>query len=354
MQRLFVLLAVCASQALAQIGPASPSAESSLAEARSLVAAHQLQQANELLSDLVRTDAENLPAFLELGQVQMAQGLNDDALKSFETVLAKEPDSTPAREGEVKVAMAAALTDRRIGENDNALIYLVRARKFVPDSPLLLMAFGIQADNMHIYKDAEAALVKAHALAPRDQQILYALAHLQTDEGKALEAEPNLREFLKTHPDDASAHYGLGHVLHMLTREDEAKAELERSIALLPDQGDSYYELGEIALEMHQDAEAKADYEKVLAVVPGHGGALTGMGMIAYRAKDLASAEKYLQKALLYAPEYASAHQYYAMVLARQGRQQESERESALAKSLREKQLRLNRGYSLTVLPDKY
>jgi multidrug efflux pump subunit AcrA (membrane-fusion protein) len=54
MQRLFVLLAVCASQALAQIGPASPSAESSLAEARSLVAAHQLQQANELLSDLMR------------------------------------------------------------------------------------------------------------------------------------------------------------------------------------------------------------------------------------------------------------------------------------------------------------
>lgn len=351
---LALALAIFASEGLVQAGQSSPSRESTLNQARNLVAAHQLEKANELYSDLVRADSANIPAWLELGQVQIAQGLNDDALKSFEMVLAKEPDSAPARAGEVKAAAAAALMERRIGQNDNALIYLVRARKFVPDSPELLMDFGIQANSMRIYKDAEAALVRAHELAPNDASILYALAHVQTDEGKATEAEPKLREYLKTHPNDATAHYGLGHVLHMLTREDEAKAELERSIALLPGQTESYYELGEIALELRQDAEAKADYEKVLAAVPGHGGALTGLGIVAYRAKDYAAAEKYLQQALLYAADYANAHQYYAMVLAHQGRQQESERESAIAKSLRENQIRLNQGYTLTVLPQKF
>jgi tetratricopeptide (TPR) repeat protein len=350
---LALALAICAAPALAQAGQSAQSAEAILAQARSLAANHQLAQANVLLSDLVRTDAENLPAFLELGRIQLVQGLNEDALKSFETVLAKEPNSAPARKGEVDAAINAALVERGIGENDYALIYLARARKFVPDSPKLLMDFGIQADGMHIYKDADEALVKAHELAPRDEQILYALAHVQADEGKASVAEPNLRAYLKIHPDDATAHYGLGHVLHMLSREDEAKAELERSITLLPNQAESWYELGEIAAEMQQDAEAKADYEKTLAVSPAHGGALTGMGELAYRAKDYASAEKYLQKALLYAPDYARAHQYYAMVLARMGRQEESERESALAKELREQQVKLSRGYSLTVLPEK-
>jgi hypothetical protein len=40
-------------------------------------------------------------------------------------------------------------------------------------------------------------------------------------------------------------------------------------------------------------------------------------------------------------------------VLTRQGRQQESEREFALAKSLREQQIQMNHGHALTVLPQE-
>jgi tetratricopeptide (TPR) repeat protein len=132
---------------------------------------------------------------------------------------------------------------------------------------------------------------------------------------------------------------------------DEAKAELQQSIALRPVQSGSYYELGEIALEQNDIAEAKSEYEKVLAVAPHHGGALTGMGILAFRAKDYAPAAEYLKSAVFYASDFAEAHHYYALVLARLGRQAESKREADTAASLNQQQTRTSRGNFLTVVP---
>lgn len=321
--------------------------QSPLPRARRLEAANRLEDANELLSDFARRNPGDAAVWIELGQVQMRQRLSDDAVVSFASALAIEPRSAAAREGEVKAAIASALADRNAGNNDGALSCLVRARKLVPDSPELLTDFGIQADSMRIYQDAEKALIEARGLAPDDPKILYALAHVELDEQKMADAETNLRAYLKLRPDDATAHYGLGHLLRMMVRDDEAKAELERSIALDPRQTESYYELGEIALQMHQEAEAKADYEKVLSADPRHGGALTGMGILAFRAKNYAEAEKYLSAAVLCAPDYVEAHQYYALTLSQLGHKADSARESALAASLREQQNKLRHGYFL-------
>lgn len=345
-----LLVVACIGGKLMQGQQIPAPAEKILDQARQLIQAHELDKANALLSDLVQQEPGNEVALIELGQVELAQELNDDALKSFEAVLAKNPDSAAAREGEVKAATAAALADRKAGIDGSALVYLLRARKFVSDSPQLLLDFGIQAESMHIYKDADVALTKARELAPNDSRILYALAHVELDEQKMPEAEANLRAYLKVRGDDATAHYGLGHLLHVLLRDDEAKAELEQSIALAPRQSASYYELGEMALEQNENSEAKSYYEKVLELAPHHGGALTGMGILAFRAKDYQSAETFLQSAVFYASDYATAHHYYALVLARLGRQDDSDREAALARSLNEQQTRTSRGNFLTVI----
>jgi tetratricopeptide (TPR) repeat protein len=324
--------------------------DAAMQQAGRLEDAHQLNKASEVLSNLLLREPGKKAALLELGQVQLKQGLYEDAMKSFEAVLAGEVGSASARDGEVAAAESAALADRKAGIDGSALLCLVRARKFVPDSPRLLLDFGIQAEQMRIYKDADDALSKAHELAPGDARVLYALAHVQFDEQKMPEAEANLRAYLKMQPDDATAHYGLGRLLHMVDRDDEAKSELERSIALAPRQSDSYYELGEIALAQNQDGEAMNAYEKVLTVAPHHGGALTGMGELALRAKDYSNAEKYLKDATLYAPDYPRAHHYYALLLVRTGRQNEAQREAKLAAKLDQDESKARRGNFLTVI----
>jgi tetratricopeptide (TPR) repeat protein len=346
-----VLLFASLSRGLPYVSHLSPQELSPLQRARQLETSGKFEEANELLADFAQRKPADTAVLIELGRVQMKQGLNDDAMRSFGAALAVEPHSISAREGEVKAAITAALVDRNAGDDDGALSCLLRAVKLVPDSPELLTDFGIQADSMQIYRDADTALTHAHVLDPANPKILYALARVELDEQKTDEAESNLRAYLKVRPDDATAHYGLGRLLHMVARNDEARVELERSIALHPRQSESYYELGEVALDLHQDAEAKAEYEKVLAVAPQHGGALTGMGILAFRAKDYAAAEKYLRTAVMYAPDHPKAHQFYAMTLAQLGRKTEAERETAVAQDLIERQNKLSHGYFLTTPP---
>lgn len=319
-----------------------------VAQAEELIAAHQLEQANELLTEYTQQNPSDGAALETLGRVQFAQRLNEDAMKSFEAVLQNNPGSNSARQGEVKAATAAALADRNAGSPGYALMDLLRARKVVADSPDLLLDIGIQEESMRIYRDADEALTKARELAPQDLKILYALAHVELDEQKMPEAEENLRAYLKERPNDATAHYGLGKLLHMELKNDDAKTELNRSIELQPRQSASYYELGEIALEQEEIDQAKSEFQKVLSLAPNHGGALTGMGILSFRAKDYPAAELYLKSAVLNAPDYPSAHHYYALVLARLGRTEEAKNEAALATKLDEEQTKTSRGNFLT------
>jgi len=295
---------------------------------------------------------DELTAKVKAGYRQLAHGLHDEALKSFESVLRADLHNMEARKGEVKAAVAAALQAKRAGDNDGALVYLVRARKYLPDDPELLFDFGVQADKMHLYMDAEEALNKSLELRPGDAQTIYALGHVELDEGRMPEAEKHLREYLKLRPDDASAHYGLGKLLHMLARNEEAEAELSRSIELQPQQTESYYELGEIELNLQDNEEAAALFQKVLRRNPKHGGALTGMGIVAYRKREYATAESYLQSAVQAAPDYSPAHFHHGMVLERLGRKEQAEKELAAAKSLDEKQNQERRGYVLSTPPN--
>jgi len=329
----------------------SSQSSESLEHARALVAANQLTQASEMLSGIVSRDPHNLMAWEELGEVQLAQSLNDDAMKSFEAVLKVIPTSPKAQAGEVRAAIASALADRAAGNSDRALACLLRAKGYIPNSVELLIDFGIQADSMQIYKDADDALTEAHRLEPQNQRALYALAHVELDEQKMEDAEAHLHAYLKMRDDDASAHYGLGHLLYMLSKDEEAKAELARSVALQPHQTESYYELGQIALDSHDNTTAKENYAKVLASAPNHGGALTGMGMLAFRAKDYTVAETYLKQAISYAPDYVTAHRYYAMTLGRLGQEEQAQRESAIAQELTEQQNKLRHGYALRSVP---
>jgi Flp pilus assembly protein TadD len=138
--------------------------------------------------------------------------------------------------------------------------------------------------------------------------------------------------------------------LHMVSKDDEAKDELNRSIELQPRQSASYYELGEIALEQNQNDVARESFAKTLALAPHHGGALTGMGILAFRAKDYSTAEQYLKSATQYAADYPKAHHYYALVLGKLGRTEESRREAARATELDQQETKLVHGNTMTEL----
>jgi len=329
------------------IAAQSSSTAAVLARARALAAAHHYEQANEALSALLQREPRNEQAWQQLGQVQSQQQLYGDAMKSFQAALAINPQAKTAQQGEVHSAIQDALASRAAGDQDDALAKLLQALKFAPDSIQLLTDFGIQADSMNIYHDADKALTKAHRLDPANLKTLYALAHVELDEQNMPAAEKHLRAYLQQRPDDATARYGLGHLLHMISQDDQAITQLKRSIALQPQQIASYYELGVIALDRNNRAEAQSEFAHVLKLNPYHGGALTGMGMLAIRAGNYQLAEKYLSQAVVYAPSYVPAHRYYAMTLLRLGKKSQARQQISEAQSLTAQQQKLSHGYTL-------
>jgi tetratricopeptide (TPR) repeat protein len=351
---IFLLLALAplaGAQQMAERNTEDSSAHSRLETASRLVDAHELEKAESEIKNLLDRNPNDAGALTLLGKIRLEQHGFDDAMVAFESALKTEPRNPAARSGEAKAGTAAALQAKRAGDNDGALVYLIRARKYVPDDPELLFDFGVHADLMHLYKDAEEALTKSLDLRPGDTQTIYALSRLELDEQKMPQAEAHLRQYLKLRPEDASAHYGLGKLLHILLRDDEAQVELRRSVELQPLQTESYYELGDIELQRHKDDAAAALFSKVLGRSPKHGGGLTGLGIIAYRAKDYSKAENYLKSAVLYAQKYPAAHYYYGLVLAKTGRAAEAQAELDRAKSAEEQEKQEQRGFVLSTSP---
>jgi tetratricopeptide (TPR) repeat protein len=328
----------------------------SVAEAARLVQQHRSAEAEAVLDPILSQEPQNVRAILLLGRVRLEQGRTEEsmqlfdqamkldpqllearvwkgnalaashrwpeALTMYESVLQADPENAMAKEGEASTASQAALEARKSREMEASLGLLLRARTFVPHDPILLRNFGVQAMDMKLYADSEAALLEAHALRPDDALTLYALSRTQLLQQKMPQAEANMRAYLVLRPDDASAHYGLGRILHMELRLDEARSELNRSIQLKPDQTESYYELGQIELDVHNDGAATPLFEKVIARDPTHGGALAGMGIIAYRKKDYLTAEGFLKRAAASAPNYREARYYYGLTLMRLGKKE--------------------------------
>jgi len=328
-----------------------PAPKAIFRSASRLLEAHELEKAESVIRPLLDRDPNDAGGLTLLGRIRTEQHRFDDAMQAFEAVLKTEPKNSAAAAGEVKAGIAAALQAKRAGDNEGAIVYLVRARKYVPDDAELLFDFGVHADAMHFYKDAEEALTRSLELRRNDPQTIYALGHLELDEQKMPQAEAHLRQYLQLRPEDATAHFGLGKLLHILARDEEAQGELRRSIELQPQQTESYYEFGDIELERHEDAAAAVLFQKVLERDPKHGGALTGIGIIAYRAKEYAQAEIYLKSAVMYAPDYSPAHLHYSMVLARLGRAAEAQQELTLAQDAEQKEKQEQRGFVLSTSP---
>lgn len=287
-----------------------------------------------LLLGACSAHAQHLPADRAPQSSSMTDKQNtadDELFLRYENELRANPSDKQVQDDLVALTIKLALAARRDNDPGLALAYLLRARKSVPNNPTLLLDFGIQAESMRIYKDAELALAQALALQPSNATTLYALAHVELDEQKMPQAEDHLRKYLRTHPNDATAHYGLGRLLYMLLRMKEAEAEFNQSIQLQPAQTESYYELGQIKLSEQDNSAAQSFYEKVIVRNPHHAGALTGLGIIAFHEKRFADAEKYLRQAVLYAPEYPSAHSYLGMTLAHLGKENEAAAQMKLA-----------------------
>jgi len=128
-----------------------------------------------------------------------------------------------------------------------------------------------------------------------------------TDQGRAPEAEPYLRQALKLAPRDAEAHYNLGVTLLALGRTDEALVAFREALRLDPNHADALYNVGWILAGQGKPDEAVRAYREAVRNNPRHALAYNGLGAVCAGRGEFALARQYFQEALRIQPQYRDA-----------------------------------------------
>lgn len=271
---------------------------------------------------------------MQSGNDLLQAGKPADARAVFESILAADPASDAAQNGELAASEQIALQQRANKQMTDALQTLMRAQKFAPRNARLAYDLGILEDEMHLYPEAAKSLGAAAQLGYENPALLYAQARVCIDQQQLGPAEEKMLAYLKLRPGDATAYYGLGRIYQLGLEFDKARVAFQESVHIQPEQTEAWYQLGDIALKQNHDDEALTDFNRTLARDPRHGGALAGAGQACFHQKQFSQALDYLNRAIAAAPDYAPAHYYLGLTLARLGRTEESQRELASAAKL--------------------
>ena len=176
-----------------------------------------------------------------LGQALDRLGEPLEAIKSFDTAIAVDPDFAEAHGNRANILVDAGLSDE-------ALKSFNRALALNPNSPSDLLNRGALLQDLGRHEEALADYDKALAIVPGGLNILMNKANALAMLGRYAEAEAVYEAVIKAQPKNALAvaHKGLA-VKHQ-GRYGEARTLLEQSVALDPKDAGNALALGHLLM----------------------------------------------------------------------------------------------------------
>ncbi len=285
------------------------------------VHAQELDVAEVLLSGLEEAQPENAEVAFYLGQVHLARGRTEAAVRSIEHAVSLDPKSSS-----YWLALAEALVARI---DEVAVLFKLQ----VANRMRVAYEQAVELDPENLA--ARVAVARYHAEAP------------PIAGGNPATAEQQLEEIGRRDP--ALAHVAKALIHERLGRLEEAEAELAAAVAVDPDSVVAWREAGLFHLRRERLEEAQRSFDEVVARQPDDPVALfelAGAALI-LSERQLARAETALQAYLLLAPgpgprvygeaeapRRALVHQRLGWVYERQGRAELATRELEMAAGL--------------------
>ncbi len=123
-----------------------------------------------------------------------SRGENDKAERLFRDVVAKHPELYDA-------AYSLGLLLAEMGKPEEALGYLERAAKGLPERSRIQYNLGLLLQVLQRDSQAESALQKALALEPANMDYLYVLADFYIKRNRFAEARKVAERMVAAHPD---------------------------------------------------------------------------------------------------------------------------------------------------------
>ena len=305
-----------------------------LSEARRLINAGQPAKAIEQLKAMA---ADSDPAV----QMQLALLLGvahyhaDDPARAVEVLLPiadRLPEaSVERREADQVLGLAAVV----VGRYADAIPRLEATRRWAPRNSELVYALAqayIQTHNPDAARGALAGIFDV----PADS----AAAHLVTAQvmsrlERDSDAEAQLAKALEKDPRLPSANLLLGQIALFRGRIPEAIALTTRELALNPANAMAFSQLGDAYVRQAQWDEAIASLQKSIWLNPYYSAPYILLGRAYMKKAQPAVAEGMLRRAIAFDPNNRTAHYLLAQLLQQAGREEEARREFAISEQLR-------------------
>lgn len=297
--------------------PASASTNGlTVEQAMQLASQHQsagrLQQAEQLLRQILQANPSHAHAMHLLGVVAYQAGKADLALELITKAIA-----TDSRVALFHSNLAEML--RQQGRVQEAIKYGRQAIEIEPSMASAHGNLGIALYDAKDYDAAEVAHLKALDLSPTMLQSLNNLGSIERARKNLKLAAEWYQKALSVNADYLESLSNLGAVLVEDDDADAAVVPLERALQLQPNYPEALCNLGLSRLKQDRTDEAVALLQRSLQIRPGYPEALIGMARAMHELDRLEEAESYLRQATEKAPENTDAWCQLASVCMEQG-----------------------------------
>jgi Flp pilus assembly protein TadD len=168
------------------------------------------------------------------------------------------------KDNPILIALTAARTAFRAGDQPNALAACLTVLEHVPNHPLAHLMAGLLQQQAEEYGKAIRHLRFAVAHDPNDMEIRDALGMCLLATGRHAEALPHLRQVVAAVPDNTNARYNLGRCLLDLHNFVEAERVYEAHVERNPGDAEAFNHLGLARLAKGNNGGAEACFRTAI------------------------------------------------------------------------------------------
>lgn len=281
------------------------------------LAEDRLDECEALIRRVLASESTHFDTLVARGQVLLARGKREAALKELERVVGLYPQSAQAQ-------YAYALTLLINGDEAKAASALNQALSLEPnyaDAILLQARLNMRRGDAAA---AVSALTKLLDQRPRLVPARLALAEAYGLRGALAEALAIYEQLAREFPQDPQFPFLIGLILRDQQKFDEAYQSFERALTLAPDNFLVLRQMVELRLIRKEYAAARQLLAGPLAKTPPTAGPRVLLALTYLAQDDLARAEEILLEAIELEPDARPAYLMLAQILIATGKQQQA------------------------------
>jgi Flp pilus assembly protein TadD len=277
----------------------------------------QPEEAMRQYKKALEIDPNQPQVYSNIGAALARQGKWEAAISSYRKALAIKPDFATHSN------LGAALTS--LGRFDEAIEEHKKAVALAPELASAHLKFG---ETLHLagrVRDAEYQYREAISLDPAIPEAHLNLGMIALEDKLIPAALDHFRRAVKHAPNFADAHRNLAKTLTAVGRFADAEKHFKLAIELEPQSGRTRLDFADFLLNRGDVALARREYVAAAELLSDNPDILFQVGLLDLQMGDVAAAETQFRTVVQRAPGHGPAHNYLAVLIAGQGKEELAE-----------------------------